>query len=252
MLRRRFDAGAKAFGAVLALAAASGPASGASISYGNFGPVPPGVSFEDVHESSGTDTVPLFGPPATFTTGLDFDPAGFVSSAVGLATDISDGQLNFTLRGSPTLGIGVINLSEAGDYSMAGSGTSATQVIAGLIIHAVVTQINGADVTPVSLLPSNASIALNLLANPGIVSPWSIGLALDIASQLDPGQTATAVEIVIDNQLLAFSETSSLSFISKKDFRIALDTVVIVPEPSTVLLMLFAFTVFPALSRRRL
>ena len=50
-------------------------ASAASISYGNFGPVPPATSFLDVEESSGTDTVPLYGPPTPFTTGLDFDPA---------------------------------------------------------------------------------------------------------------------------------------------------------------------------------
>jgi hypothetical protein len=102
----------------------------ASINYGNVGPIPPGVSFLQVTESSGTDAVPLYGPPAPFSVGLDFDPT-FTSSSANGSADLTDGQLNFTVMGVGLNGIGSIALSEAGDYTLAGGGTPATSVLAG-------------------------------------------------------------------------------------------------------------------------
>src|SRR3954452_7091132 len=67
----------------------------AVINYGNSGDIPPGITFTNVMESSGTDPVPLYGPPSYFTTGMDFDPPSFVASATDGAGDITDGQLNF-------------------------------------------------------------------------------------------------------------------------------------------------------------
>src|SRR4051794_29465630 len=94
-------------------------AAAASISYGDF-PVPPsGITFQNVIESSGTDPVPLYGPPHTFQVGLDFDPTSFVASGVNGAADITDGQLNFTVKGLvvPSGGAGINSLSvlEGGD-----------------------------------------------------------------------------------------------------------------------------------------
>jgi hypothetical protein len=232
------------------LALALGPARAslaASISYGDFGPVPPGVTFQDVQESSGTDPVPLFGPPAPFSVGLDFDPTSFVATSGGGTPDITDGQLNLTLTGSPGVSISSLNLFESGDYTLAGVGTSATQAIAGAILRVTVTQINGLDVAPIILTPSNASVTFDLAANPGVVQPWSLGVALNIAGQLGAGQGATQVEVVIDNQLLALSESSSLAFIAKKDFGIRVETV---PEASTVLLLLGALAIVPKAVRR--
>jgi len=233
---------------LLVAVAAAHPAFAASISYGNFGPVPPGVTFQDVRESSGTDPVPLYGPPAPISVGLDFDPANFVATASGHAQDITDGQLNLTLTSGPGVSISSLNLFESGDFTLAGSGTSATQVLAGAILRVTVTQINGVDVTPIILSPTNVSVSFNLAANPGVVQPWSLGTGLNIAGQLGPDQRATQLEVVIDNQLLAFSECGSLAFIAKKDFGIQVGTVV--PEASTVLLLLGALVVLPSAARR--
>lgn len=233
--------------AVLAIATA-GPVRAASINYGDFGPIPPGVAFLGVTESSATDPVPLYGPPSSFPVGLDFDPAGFAATASGGAQDITDGQLNLALATPADLGITQISLFEAGDYTLAGSGGEVTQALAGAIVRATVTQVNGVDVSPISLAPVNASVAFNLAANPGIVQPWSLGLSLNLAAQLDPSQRATRVEIAIDNQLLAFSETGSTAFIAKKDFRL---DVGVVPEPGTASLVLAALAGLAATSRRR-
>ena len=237
--------------ALLLVAGAIRPASAASINYGDH--IVPGATFEDVTESSITDPVPLYGPPTGFAVGLDFDPTNFVATASGGASDITDGQLNTTITLSSLLGVSAINVFEAGDFTLAGSGTSATQATAGAILRATVTQIDGAFIAPLSLTPVNASVSFNLAANPGVVQPWSLGLGLNVAAQLvglgfGPDQRATQVEIVIDNQLLALSELASVSFIAKKDFRI--DVATIVPEPSAALLVLGALLAWP-LARRR-
>jgi len=217
----------------------SASAHAATINYFNFGPVPPGYTFIDVTESSGTDAVPLYGPPVPFAIGLDFDPKNFIATSVGGGGDVTDGQLNFSVAaGGKAPGIGVINLFEAGDYSLSGAGTKATQVLAGAILRATVTEINGVKVAPINLIPVNASVSFDLVANPGIVQPWSLGLALNVAGQLAPGQNATRVDVVINNQLLAFSESATLAFIAKKDFVIG---IIPVPEPTTMLLGVSGF-----------
>lgn len=217
---------------VWGLLAAAVPASAASIAYGSF--VAPGVTFQDVVESSVTDPVPLFGAPEVFAVGLDFDPIGFAATGSAGTVDLTDGQLNITLSATGAGGITSISLFEAGDFSLAGGAGAGAEAIAGAVLRVVVTQINGVDVAPIALAPVNASVSFDLAANPGAVQPWSPGLALNIAAQLGAGERATELEIVIDDQLLALSEASSMAFIAKKDFRI---DVTAVPEPAVAIML---------------
>jgi hypothetical protein len=213
----------------IAALAFNATARGATINYGDFNA--PGVMFQQVTESSGTDPVPLYGPPTPFTTGLDFDPMNFTSTSTGGLADITDGQLNFTIMSAPGgQPIPAIHLFEAGDYSLAGGGgNAATSVFAGAIIHATVTQIGGVPVAPISVPPVNASFSNGLPPNQ-IAAPWSLGLT----QPLPPN--ATKVEIVINNSLVTTSQPSTLAFIAKKDFRIDIP----VPEPSTLLISALA------------
>jgi hypothetical protein len=220
-------------------------ASGASISYPDQGPISPGVTFTNISESSGTDPVPLYGAPTAFPVGLDFNPMSFTAFGTGGSSDITDGQLNFTVQGdtsmSQLVAISSISLLEAGDYSLAGMGTSATQALAGAIIRVTVTQIDGVNVAPILLIPSNASVGFNLAANPGIVQPWSLGISINVAAQLSSmGFTAgaTRLDVVIDNDLFALSQATSLAEIAKKEFQIEVTpNVVTVPEPATCFLL---------------
>ena len=99
-------------------------ADAASINYGTFNVPSAGIMFQNVTESSGTDAVPMYGPPDPFVVGLDFDPANFVSTSSAGAADITDGQLNFTIMGlanvNGAVGVTSVSLSEAGDYTLAG------------------------------------------------------------------------------------------------------------------------------------
>ena len=206
-------------------------ARGATINYGDFNL--PGIMFQQVTESSGTDPVPLYGPPSPFPIGLDFDPMNFTSSSAGGLADITDGQLNFTimsLPGGPP--INFVNLFEAGDYSMAGGGGNAsTSVFAGAIIRATITQVNGLPVVPINVPPVSASFTDGLPPNQ-IAAPWSLGVGSNIAAALGPGQNATKVEVVINNSLVTTSQANTLAFIAKKEFRIDTN----IPEPSTLLI----------------
>jgi hypothetical protein len=149
----------------------------ATINYGNVNVPGTGIMFLQVRESSATDAVPLYGPPDAFATGLDFDPANFASFASGGAADVTDGQLNFTVMGlvnaGGIVGIDTISLAEAGDYSLAGLGGPGTAVFSGAILRASVTQINGVNVAPIDLLPTNASFS-DALPPTVIVNPWSL------------------------------------------------------------------------------
>jgi hypothetical protein len=143
--------------------------------------------------------------------------------------------------GTSQVAINAFSLFESGDYTLAGVGTSATQALAGAIINVVVTQIDGVNIAPISLGSVNGSVAFNLAANPGVVQPWSLGLTFDVDAALTNQNIphslgATKLEVAIDNQLLTFSQTSSLAFISKKDFRIDVDEVI--PEPTTLVMLL--------------
>lgn len=259
--RRLFSASAAAL-AVALLATFAPVAQAASISYGNFGPVAPGISFLNVTESSGTDAVPLYGAPDPYVTGLDFDPTSFVASAAGGAADITDGQLNFTVMGQKNgldiVAIGGISLSEGGDYTLVGGGTAATQVLAGAIIAVKVTEIDGSPVAPISLTPSNASVGYNLVANAGVVQPWSLsGLNVNVAGQLTTLGVpfivgATKAEVVINNSLIAISEPGSIAFIAKKDFVIGIvPDLGVLPEPGTLALAGVALCGIGAVSRRK-
>lgn len=232
----------------------------ASINYGNFSLPADGITFGSVTESSATDGVPLFGAPDPYVVGLDFDPMGFAASANGGAMDITDGQLNFTVEGLVTqtggVGIASLNLVESGDYTLAGAGTSLTSVLAGASIRIKVLEVDGAPISPLSLPQSNASVGFNLVANSGVVQPWSLGTGVDIAALLAGMNVpytigATKIEVVIDNALTAISEASSLGFIAKKDFAITVtpDLEGVIPEPTSAALIGLAG--FGMLLRRR-
>ena len=241
---------AAAFALALSLLGTASVSRAASISYGNFGPIPPGVMFVDVKESSGTDAVPLYGAPTPFTTGLDFDPTSFVSASAGGGADVTDGQLNFTVMAGNGKAITDLLISEAGDYTLAGIGTTVSSVSAGLSVASLkVLEVSGAPVSPITIAGPNASVTYNIVSNGGIGKPWSLGLNVPITVA-----NATKVEVALNNTMLAISEPTSVAFIAKKDFVVGISTIDrndIVPEPSAIALLVTALGGLGVVAGRR-
>lgn len=234
-------------------------AQAASINYGNFGPVAPGISFLNVIESSGTDGLPLYDVPSPFVTGLDFNPTGFTAAASGGSADITDGQLNFVIHGQNgggNVAISSVSLTESGIYNLFGVGTAATHVAVGASMSVKVTEIDGVAVTPIAIF-GNASFAKNLVADPGVASPWALNILIDVQSQLTslnvPFVTgATRAQVTIDNSLVGISQAASTAGVTKTDFVISIvPKTEVVPEPGTVALSGLALVGLGLAGRRK-
>jgi len=246
---RSFFAAGAAMLAIASLGLTSS-AGAASISYPNQGPIAPGYTFTNIAESSGTDAVPLYGPPSPVLIGLDFTPASFSATSTNGGADLVDGQLNYTVVAGPSApGIPLINFAETGSYTLSGLGNAATQAMAGAIIRATVLEVNGAAVAPISLAPVSASVGFDLQTlggGPLATGPWSLSASVNIASQLGPGQSATRVEVVINNTLATTTQPGTTAIITKGDFGTQLT-----PEPGSLTMLGFALCGLGVARKRR-
>lgn len=253
-------------GAFLVAALGARTASAAPINYGDFGPdYSPGITiYKSVTESSATDPLPpgRFGPPSIHGDTLDFDPKEFAAFASYGAADITDVQLNFGLMTPPLSGITSMTIEEGGDYTLFGAGTALTSVVAGISVSIDIFDVDGVPLaTPISVFASN-SISRDLVSDgPVVLAPWNNGLLVDFAAvlasnQIDYQWGISRAKVVIDDQLLALSQSESLAFIAKKDFRITtgvkLDDSFQIPEPTSVVMMACALAGFAVVYRRRL
>ena len=200
----------------------------APITYGAFGPNVNGVIFLAVTEDSPTDPPPLYGPPELNPIGLDFDPISYISSTSNGGSDTTNGQLNFTITRSQ--GIDQVSIREGGDYSLIGNPATAS---VNAILRATITEINTVPVAPIVLAPISNSGSFS--APPNQFAPWDLGLFLNIKALLGPNQSATRVDIQVNNVLGSTSQAGSAAFIAKKEFQFAVNTDIsqILPEPGS-------------------
>jgi len=236
-----------------------------AILYGDFSDVPPGgVMYTDVTESSNSpgDNEPLFGPPTIAGNRMDFDPKGFSSTAVSGATDITDGQLNFTLSSIPSHSLEFLTLNGRGDATLFGSGAASRIGYALSIGSITVLEVDGSPLDkPVPLDPLSQSRVMTITDNPGQLMSWNLGLLYEVDAALSAASVpyvygATKLELSIDSSFSTIGEASAIAFIAQKDFVLDAQTEefslsprnVAVPEPSLLLPLGLAVTV---LRRRR-
>jgi hypothetical protein len=236
------------FGTVVAAALVSlclAPSSfAAPISYGDF----PGtsVTFLDVTEDSATDPTPFGEPnPPQPPSGdsLSFSSISFKadSDQASPLMDFTDGTLATTILAHPGKFIQQIRLTEAGVYTLAGTGTNMTQVTVSTTLFANILEVNGLGISPIRFSTTmtftpNADGSFNLVDNLGEDVPWQGSALLDVQAELVAegiAGHATKVQFSMGNVLLAMSEAGSEASITKNGVIIE----VVVPEPSTLVLL---------------
>jgi hypothetical protein len=229
------------------------------INYGNFNGA--NVMYLQVTEDTRDEPMALFGPPTVQGDLMDFDPPSFTASAgPNMPSDITDGQLNFTIMSNlNTFGIDQLIVEEAGDFTLVGLGPAFAQATVGTTVRYKVTHVDG------NPLGVNCDGVGNMVFVPvgsggngdyrtpvdnGTAVPWEGNFTADITALLascNINGLATKVEVVIDNTLTAFATGGGSAFIAKKDFS---GVTVTIPEPSMICLVLGAICTLTSLRRR--
>jgi len=218
------------------------PVAGA-FSYGTI----PGVNvvYEEVQEDSNTDPeVQLYGEPVTAGNALEFSPVSFGAYATGVGgIDLTDGTLAAAIVAKANNVIEKVQFAEAGDWTLAGNGTRATNASVSASLFVRVVEIDGVSVDPISLnadltfSPSDGTY--NLVEDPGFTEIWTGGIEVDVSAMIAAaGNTgkATKVLITLDNSLCAASEAGTVAHIKKKEIN-GLSITAIIPEPATLCLL---------------
>lgn len=237
--------------AVLAIVVAMGSAVNAraaySTNYGNF--FGSTVAYLNVSEATVSENSALFQQPTVGGNTLDFNPLGFGAFASGAGGfDLTDGQLDFTIKANSGSVIPTIQFSEQGDFTLIGAGTSSTYVDVSATFFIDVIKVDGVSITPLSTSAAMSfspvtSGTMTLPGYPGGGQFWSGAFSFDVnafltANNISFNNGATEIKVTLDNTLYALSEAGTAAFIAKKDFKGLGITVPQVPEPTTLVLML--------------
>ncbi|MEM6333412.1 MAG: PEP-CTERM sorting domain-containing protein [Planctomycetota bacterium] len=229
-----------------ALAAVSALPAQAAIEYGDYSGDT--IDYLDVAE----DDQGLFGAPFISGDSLVFTPLDFEALAADGDIDLVDGTFSAILMTTDDAPLVSVELFESGFFTLSGDGGEDTRVIAGLAATVNILEVDGEvfEDNPSTLNFSEILADFNLGDDgENLLTDWSGSFELPIAAAAEEylGITGniTKAAIVVDNQLLAFSEEGSVSFIDKKSFEIE----IVVPEPAS--LALVAAGAFAMMSRRR-
>jgi len=217
------------------------PLVAAPILYGNL--TGSTVVYQQIREDSTTDPgVPLFGAPGLIGDSLTFNPPSFGINAVNGGFDYMDGTLSASLNSIGQSRIEKIVFQECGDYTLAGSGTTATNVAVSCSLFIRVTMVDDGPIVPYaesfSLTFTPSAGTFDLVNDPGMTIAWSGSVEIDIDAMLARGGItgkATKLDLVLDNALLAFSEQGTIAYIKKKQAEGI--TITAIPEPATLSLL---------------
>lgn len=215
------------------------------------------VDYINISEDTRAEPLALFGPPDIVGNTMDFDPVRFtaqVSSVVGTTvSEIVDGQLNFTVRSKGGFDLTNVQISEAGDFTLAGLGTAQATAMTFAPVRWTITHVDGSVLAaPLSGASQLAFTPSDTFALPSTVGTWEGFLDIDLVTPLRNdgiGGFASTVEFVMDNSLSVAASNGGSSFIAKKDFA---GVSISVPEPAHYFVStLSLFALLVGVSRRR-
>ncbi len=244
-LKRRDSVFKKSFFASIVLLTVASQVNAITIPYGDFNGTD--VMYLDVVEDTRDSPTALFGAPSILGNTLDFDPLSFsagVSSMTGTnASEIVDGQLNFTIMSNDdAFAITTVELREAGDYTLNGLGNAQATASVAAPVRWTITHVDGAPISPVSgsgslaFSPTGGNYALPGDLGTGVL--WDGELDVDVAGfAAANGITGnvTKVEFALDNTLTVAAADGGSASIFKKDFSGV--TIGIIPEPGSFTLL---------------
>jgi hypothetical protein len=230
------------------------PGVDATVMHGDF----PGatVDFLDVSETTNSagDPEPLFGSPTRVGNTLDFDPMGFAASTTDTGgSDITDAQLNFMVMSKPGFQVANLTILEAGDTTLAGLDAEAVSSVTTEVFIDIL-EIDGAapqggDIniqTELVFSPSDGDYSLSDDGGggPNFQTDWNGSVFVDFFDELnDRGIPfdlgVTKISVAFDNTLSAVSAAGASAFIAKKDTD-GIIIIVNIPEPSSIVLVMFA------------
>jgi hypothetical protein len=186
------------------------------------------VDFEDITEESFTDPVPLYGAPFASGDSLLFLPPSFVSSSAGAGgSDVTSGSISLTINAKPGYFISVISLSEFGDWSISGVGTSDTFVSLSGSLDVTDNTITGD--TNSDALTTNVPFPQTGAGNGNFMATAGVDL-------IDLGLIGvTSVTVYFENILETGSEAGTSALIQKKLLgNTTLTVETIIPEPASI------------------
>ena len=199
------------------------------------------VDFLNITEDSTTDVVPpaLFGSPTAVVDSLVFNPVSFGSFSAGGAFDITDGTLTTEIDARPGFNIPFVNITEKGDYTLAGAGSPGTWCSVSMAAFITVYEVDGSAITPFTVSFTGTfspnSGFYSLPANAGNAVIWNGGLNVNMDSVVAgagfTGGHATRIQLTLDNQLITFSEAGTVAHIKKKEIG---GVIITVPAPGAL------------------
>ena len=207
------------------------------------------VTFNNIVEDSPDGGA--FGSPTISGNTLDFDPTGVGAFDSGGGVSLFDGLVSFEIVADLGSAINNLEFTETGDYTLSGTGTSATAAVIDAPVLVDILALDGVDLIggPIKFTanmvftPSGGTY--NLIDDPGNGIFWSGEMLVDLDQAIaDAGESgqATRVNVVFENSLSATSESFSTARIQSKD----IDTFAItvnVPEPTALVLLAMALLV---------
>ncbi len=214
-------------------------------------PIENTVYYNNVIESSGTDSTPLYYTPTVSGDTLNFNPifTAFADGSDGNASDTTDGQLGFDVCATGANVINELQFSERGDYSLLSFGQAALADVSAAFFIEVLEVDGAALASPVNdeaemTFSSNVNGQFKLNSFGTSCGLWTGNVNFDMNALLTTSGVsfvngATKIHVELDNTLQVLAQTDSEAFIAKKDFQVfsVTSNPNSIPEPATLSLV---------------